>query len=182
MEWTRGDYRISTDKSFLSVEKIHALLLRSYWASRRPRETIRRSIEGSLCYGLYWRDEQIGFARVVTDYATFYWLCDVFIEEDHRGHGLGKWLVRCVVETPELAKLLGVLATRDALGLYAPYGFSPPEAAGTLLWRRPTRQPDETDPGGDQDEKGHRQPLHGGNAVRPLPRDGPEEGTPAAPA
>ena len=123
MEWTDGDYRISSDKSLLSVDRTHALLSQCLWREQRSKENVRTSIEHSICYGVFHGDRQIGFARVITDMATVYWFCDVFIEEAHRGKDLGKRLIRCVIETPELKGLLGLLATNEAHGLYEKYGF-----------------------------------------------------------
>lgn len=127
-EFTRGDYTISTDKARLDVPLVHHYLSeRAYWALGRSLSIVRLSIENSLCYGVYAGSKQAGFARVVTDTATFAWLCDVFILEEYRGRGLGKWLVECIVSNPELSKLrLFILATRDAHSLYRQYGkFEP---------------------------------------------------------
>ena len=120
----RGDYLVSTDRTKLELSMIHDYLShQSYWAQGRPLEIVRRSIENSLCFGVFHGVEQVGFARVVTDYATFAWLCDVFILESHRGEGLGKWLMQCIVEHPFLKGLaLFILATRDAHELYRRYG------------------------------------------------------------
>ena len=123
MEWTDGEYRISDDKSLLSVDRTYRLLSLCLFGSTRTKENVRMSIEHSICYGVFHGPRQIGFARVVTDAATVYWLCDVFIEEAHRGKDLGKRLIRCVIETPELKGLLGLLATSEAHGLYEKYGF-----------------------------------------------------------
>jgi GNAT superfamily N-acetyltransferase len=137
MEWQRGEYRISTDRAQLSLDTIRAFLSRSYWAADRSKETIEQAVDHSLCYGVYHRDQQVGFARVVTDYTTFYWLCDVFIDEAHRGRGLGKWLMECILATPEVKRQeFGVLATRDAQGLYAQYGFQQAgQAAKSFMYR-----------------------------------------------
>jgi GNAT superfamily N-acetyltransferase len=123
----RGPFRISTDKSQLDIPFIHHWLSTvSYWAQGRSLETVQLSIEHSLCFGVYEAERQVGFARVVTDYATFAWLCDVFILEDYRGHGLGKWLIETITVQPVLQPLLFLLATRDAHGLYEQYGdFEP---------------------------------------------------------
>lgn len=130
-EYTRGDYVISTDRAKLQVGVIHDFLSRaSYWARGRSLNTVRRAIENSLCFGVYASSEQAGFARVVTDYATFAWLCDVFVLEPFRGQGLGKWLIECVTTYPDLQNLEGfILATRDAHELYRRYGgFFPLES------------------------------------------------------
>ena len=127
-EWRRGEYVISTDASMLDLDAVHGFLQHSYWAAQRPLETVKRSVEGSLNFGLYQVKDrrQVGFARVVTDFATFAWLCDVFIDEAHRGQGLGVWLMETVVEHPELRCMrLWVLGTRDAHGLYEKIGFTP---------------------------------------------------------
>jgi GNAT superfamily N-acetyltransferase len=123
----RGDFLVSTDPALLDLAFIHDFLAhRSYWAAGRPLEVVRRSIDHSLCFGLYAQGRQVGFARVVTDRATFAWLCDVFVLEQYRGQGLGKWLVGCVLGHPALRGLRRVLlGTRDAHGLYARYGFTP---------------------------------------------------------
>lgn len=117
-------YSISTDRGKLDLAAIHAYLSeRSYWAGGRPREIMEAAIANSLCFGVYKGDAQAGFARVVTDYATFAWLCDVFILEDYRGRGLGKWLVESVVSHPVLVQLRRIyLATTDAHELYRRYG------------------------------------------------------------
>jgi GNAT superfamily N-acetyltransferase len=127
-EWRHGNYVISTDPSMLDLDAVHGFLGRSYWAAERPLETVKRSVEHSLSFGLYHGQDrrQVGFARVVTDYATFAWLCDVFVDEVHRGQGLGAWLMETVVEHPELRCMrLWVLGTRDAHGLYEKVGFAP---------------------------------------------------------
>jgi GNAT superfamily N-acetyltransferase len=120
----RGDYVISTDKARLDLRLIHKYLSTvSYWAQGRPFDVVLRSIEHSLCFGLYEGGQQVGFARVVTDRATFAWLCDVFVLESRQGHGLGKWLVESVVAHPDLKGLrLFLLATTDTHELYRRYG------------------------------------------------------------
>ncbi len=147
MEWLHGQYRISTDPSRLSLAAIHEFLKQSYWANTRPVEKIEKSLPNSICYGVYREDEQVGFARVVTDYATFYWLADVFIRADCRGLGLGKWLISCVVNTPELQDLRGVLATRDAHGLYEQFGFQVPEDPRRYMFRPADTPPAAYEPG-----------------------------------
>jgi GNAT superfamily N-acetyltransferase len=125
-EEIRGQFVISTDKQRLNLDVISDFLRhRSYWARDRSRETIAQSIENSLCFGVFDGDQQVGFARVVTDYATFGRIADVFILESHRKKGLSKWLVQCIIGHPEVAKLRRViLATEDAHDLYRKYaGF-----------------------------------------------------------
>jgi GNAT superfamily N-acetyltransferase len=125
LEVQRNGYVISTDPARLDLDVIHGELNRSYWAAGRPREVVARSLQHSLCFGLYHREAQVGLARVVTDYATFAWLCDVFIQEAHRGRGLGVWLIETVVAHPSLQGLRRfLLATRDAHGLYRKHGFT----------------------------------------------------------
>jgi GNAT superfamily N-acetyltransferase len=123
----QGDFLISTDPACLDVGLIHAFLSNcSYWAAGRPIDVVQRSLANSLCFGLYKQRQQIGFARVVTDRATFAWICDVFILEAYRGHGLGKWLMDAVVAHPALRTVKRLLlATRDAHGLYLRQGFAP---------------------------------------------------------
>ena len=118
-------YSISTDKARLDISVIHGFLSTSYWAENIPAEVVRRSIDNSLCFGLYHEERQIGFARVITDYATFAYLADVFIVEEHRGKGLSKRLMEAVFSHPGLQDLRRFcLGTRDAHNLYAQFGFS----------------------------------------------------------
>jgi GNAT superfamily N-acetyltransferase len=140
-EYHRDGYTISTDKTRLDVSLIHGFLSHSsYWAQGRPLTVVQKSIEHSLCFGVYSDTQQVGFARVVTDYATFAWLCDVFVLESYRGQDLGKWLVECVVAHPELKDLrLFILSTRDAHELYRRYGgFQNLQAPERWLVRRNT--------------------------------------------
>ena len=124
-ETRKNNYLISTDPVKLQPDMIYAFLARAYWSQGRPTTVIDRSIKNSLCFGLYDGDQQIGFSRVVTDYATYAWLCDVFIHEDHRGRGLGKWLLACILAHPDLQYLKRwALATSDAHGLYRQFGFT----------------------------------------------------------
>lgn len=118
-------FTVSDDPSRLDVDSIHDYLAHhSYWAEEIPREVVARSIENSLCFGLYDGGRQIGLARMVTDRATFAYLCDVYVLADHRGRGLGQWLMRCVMEHPDLAGLRRMhLVTQDAHALYRPFGF-----------------------------------------------------------
>lgn len=119
-------YEISTDSSRFDLDLIHRFLSNSYWAEGIPREIVERSIENSLCFGVFDRDQQVGFARVITDRATFAYLGDVFIIESHRGRGLSKQLMQAIMEHPELQGLRRwSLVTRDAHGLYEQFGFTP---------------------------------------------------------
>ena len=124
-EWRREGYLISTDKGLLDLPVIHGFLVESYWAAGIPVEVVERSIEHSIAFGLYEGGRQIGFARAVTDRATFAYLADVFILDDFRGRGLGRWLIEAVMSHPELQGLRRwMLATRDAHGLYRKSGFA----------------------------------------------------------
>lgn len=125
-EWRRGDYLISTDRARLDLNMIHDYLSReSYWAQGRSLEIVRRSIENSLAFGVYCGARQAGFARVVTDYATFAWIADVFVLDEFRGQGLSKWLMEVIISHPELQGFRRwVLATKDAHELYRRYGFA----------------------------------------------------------
>jgi N-acetylglutamate synthase-like GNAT family acetyltransferase len=126
IEHRRGNFVVSTDSARLDLDVIHGFLTRSYWAEGIPRETVERSIAKSLCFGVYEGERQVGFARVITDYATFAYLADVFIVESHRARGLSKFLMECIVKHPELQGLRRwMLATRDAHDLYAKFGFQP---------------------------------------------------------
>jgi len=134
-EWIRGHYRVSTDPRRLDLDVIHGFLTaQSYWAEGIPRELVARSIRNSLCFGLYDDDRQIGFARVVTDCATYAYLADVFVLEAHRGRGLSKWLLECVIAHPDLQGLRRwQLSTRDAHSLYARFGFATPAEPARLM-------------------------------------------------
>lgn len=117
-------YEISTDKSRLQIDIIHGFLSRSYWAAGIPMEVVKRSLDHSLCFGIYFHEKQAGFARVVSDYATFAYLADVFVLEAHRGLGLSKALMDIIMAHPDLQGLRRFcLGTRDAHKLYERYGF-----------------------------------------------------------
>jgi GNAT superfamily N-acetyltransferase len=124
VEWLRDGFRISTDPALLDRALIHEFLRGSYWAPGIPRETVDRSIEGALCFGIYEDAGQVGFARIITDKATFAYVADVFVLESHRGRGLGVWLMEAVRAHPDLQGLRRwILMTRDAHGLYEKFGF-----------------------------------------------------------
>ena len=124
VEETLGNYSVSTDPSRIDVSVIHGYLRRAYWCEGIPRQTVERAIRNSLCFGLFDRERQVGFARVVTDYATYAYVCDVFVLESHRGHRLATWLMQCVTSHPNLQGLRRwCLKTRDAHRLYENVGF-----------------------------------------------------------
>lgn len=123
MEISFNEFIISDDKNKLQIEKIYKLLSSSYWAEDRTEEIMEKSINNSLCFGVYKDGCQIGFARCVTDYATVYWLADVIIDDNFRKLGLGKALIENVVRHERLKGCFGILGTRDAHGLYEKYGF-----------------------------------------------------------
>ena len=126
MTWQRGEFEISTDPSRVDVARVHDFLnTEAYWSPGIPLDVVRRAIEASIVFGIYRGPEQAGFARVVSDKATFAWLCDVFVLDEFRGQGLGKWLMECIVGHPDLQGLRRwMLATRDAHGLYTRVGFT----------------------------------------------------------
>ena len=123
-EVSRDDFLISTDPARLDVAAIHQELTRSYWAQGIPLDLVARSLQGSLCFGLYRESRQIGLARVITDRATYAYLCDVYVRQEFRGQGLGRWLMETVMNHSDLSGLRRFsLVTRDAHGLYSPLGF-----------------------------------------------------------
>jgi GNAT superfamily N-acetyltransferase len=130
LEAHRDGFTISTDPARLDLAAIHGYLTQSYWAAGISRELVARSLRNSLCFGVYdshWN--QVGFARIVTDLATFGYVADVFVLEGYRGRGLSKWLMDCIVGHPDLRDMRRFhLVTRDAHGLYARFGFAEPPA------------------------------------------------------
>lgn len=126
VEHRRGDYVISTERARIDLDAVHGFLTNCYWAKGISRELVARSIEHSLSFGIYGPgDEQAGFARIISDYATVAYIGDVFILEAHRGRGLSKWLMECIVQHPLLQNLRRwILLTRDAHGLYSKFGFN----------------------------------------------------------
>ncbi len=119
-------YEISTDRSRLDVALIHDFLRSTYWAQGIPRAVVERSIQHSLCFGAFLGGRQVGFARVISDFASFAYVADVFVVPEHRGRGISKLLMRAIIEHPDLQGLRRILlATRDAHGLYAQFGFEP---------------------------------------------------------
>ena len=135
-------YEISTDPARLDIAAMHAYLARSYWSPGIPYSTVEHAARHSLCFGLYEKagGRQVGLARVVTDHATFAYLCDVYVLEEHRGHGLGKLLMRAVMAHPALTGARrAMLGTRDAHGLYAQSGFVPLSSASRWMEKRPLK-------------------------------------------
>lgn len=124
-ERRRGAFTVSTDAARFDLDVIHGYLARSYWAQGVPRDVVARSIEGALCFGVWADDRQVGFARVITDRATYAYLADVFVLEEQRGQGLGVFLMECVMAHPDLQGLRRwSLVTRDAHALYRRFGFN----------------------------------------------------------
>lgn len=148
MKWEKENFLVSTDPDLLDLDFICRSLRSTYWAAERPDSIIKESIKNSLCLGLFKKKEaeQIGFARVVTDHVTFSWLCDVIIDMDHRGAGLGKWLVSCVVDHPSVRNTTSLLGTLDAHGLYEKFGYTRSDQM-----RRP-RERKSAEPGGGVNE------------------------------
>jgi GNAT superfamily N-acetyltransferase len=125
MQWSDNEYTISDEYALLDIALIHEFLRNTYWAKAIPRETVIKALENSLCFGLFHHDKQISFGRVVTDRATFAYLSDVFVIDSYRGRVLGKWLISCILDHPELQGLRRwLLATLDAHGLYRQHGFA----------------------------------------------------------
>jgi GNAT superfamily N-acetyltransferase len=137
VEYARGEFVISTDRERLSLDVVHDFLTNCYWAKGIPREVVARSIEHSLCFGIYeGRGAQVGFSRVVSDFATVAYLGDVFVLESHRGRGLSKWMMECIVQHPALQNLRRwILLTRDGHGLYSKFGFTPVQAPERYMER-----------------------------------------------
>ena len=125
-ERTKGEFTVSTDPRRVDLRAVHAFLTDCYWARGIPRDVVRRSVENSLCFGIYHGNELVGFARVISDRATFAYVADVFVLPQYRGRGLSKFLMQCIMEHPELQGLRRwSLATSDAHELYAQFGFKP---------------------------------------------------------
>jgi len=130
-EQRRGEFLVSTDPRRLDLGLVHQFLTNCYWAKGIPREVVERSIQHALCFGIYdGSGAQVGFARVVSDFSTVAYLGDVFVLESHRGRGLGKWMMQCILAHPALEGMRRwILVTRDAHGLYKQFGFTPLKSA-----------------------------------------------------
>jgi GNAT superfamily N-acetyltransferase len=134
MEWTRDNFTVTDDPARLDRDVIWRFLASSYWAKNVPRATVDRSLDNSLCFALLDGARQVGFARVVSDRATFAYVMDVFVLSEYRGRGLGKWLIACVTSHPDLQGLRRwILGTRDAHGLYRQFGFTPLKKPETFM-------------------------------------------------
>ena len=133
MEWHRNEFVISDDQSRVQVEVVADLLAKTFWGHRRPREVVEKLIQNSMCFSLLSNQEQIGFARVVTDHAVFSWLSDVVVNEAYRGRGLGEWLIGCILDHPRISETQFLLQTTDASGLYSKFGF---QVCEKLMTRR----------------------------------------------
>lgn len=124
-EVAKNNYLISTDKNKIDIRYVHSVLSQTYWSPGVAINVVKRAMKGSLCFGIYYADKQIGYARLVTDKATFGYLADVFIDEKFQGKGLAKWLVETILAHPDLKGLRRImLATKDAHGLYERLGFT----------------------------------------------------------
>ena len=146
MEWHKDNFRITDDKKVVDIDFVTAELNKTYWAEGRSEEMVKESLQHSVMFSLLDGDKMIGFARIITDYSTFAWLCDVYVHPDYRGNGLGVWLMECVYSHPSTEVWINLLATRDAHGLYEKFGFERKECMikkdenlqmNTDCWREP---------------------------------------------
>jgi ribosomal protein S18 acetylase RimI-like enzyme len=128
LDLPNGRYSVTADRARIDVDAVHAFLTRSFWARGIAKELVAKSIQHSLCFGVFDGQAQVAFARVVTDYSTYAYLCDVYVLEEYRGKGLGVWMMESVMAHPDLQGLRRFqLVTRDAHGLYARFGFKAPD-------------------------------------------------------
>jgi len=134
MEWTRGDYRVTDSNERADIDFIAESLGTTYWANNRPKEIVEKSVRNSIVLSMYDGDRPIGFSRVVSDHATFAWICDVFVHPDYRSEGLGVWLVDCTLALPCCDVRLNLLGTKDAHTLYEKFGF---ESYQAMIKRKP---------------------------------------------
>ena len=134
MKWTRSDYVISDDPNDADPAAIRAMLSKTYWAAQRPQEKIEQSIRHSLAFHLFHQGKQIGLARAITDRCVLTLVCDVVIHEEHRGKGLGKWLMECLLSHPDIAPTRKYLFTKDAQGLYRQCGFEEHPYDAMIKW------------------------------------------------
>ncbi len=134
MEWKREEFRVVDDPAEINIEVVSRLLAETYWGHRRPRAIIEKLIQNSLCFSLFSNHEQVGFARVATDYTVFSWLSDLVIADAYRNQGLGEWMLDCILKHPSISETQFVLQTRNAYGLYEKFGF---QASDKLMTRVP---------------------------------------------
>ncbi|HET6232436.1 MAG TPA: GNAT family N-acetyltransferase [Longimicrobiaceae bacterium] len=134
MEWRRGELTVSTDRRRLELDAVLEMLLATHWGGGMRRDLLERAVENSVCFGVYRGARLVGFARAVSDLATYGYLTDVVITESERGRGLGRWLVECILAHPDLQNLRRFsLMTRDAAGLYEQFGFGPQRGTSTYM-------------------------------------------------
>ncbi|MBI1933395.1 MAG: GNAT family N-acetyltransferase [Ignavibacteriales bacterium] len=127
-EYHQDEFTISTDPVKLQIDVIHNFLINAYWSKNIPFSIVKNSVENSFCFGVYYKSDQVGFARLITDFTSFAYLADVFILEEFRGKGLSKWLMKTIIDFPELQSLRGwMLKTTDAHELYKKFGFTSPK-------------------------------------------------------
>ena len=138
MEWYREEFVITDDRNKIQLDIVADLLAKTYWGHKRPREVVEKLVPNSLCFSLFRNEEQLGFARVVTDYTVFSWLSDLVIDYEYRGRGLGRWFMDCILSHPEIGKTQFVLQTTHAHGLYERYAFRGSEK---LMTRQPGTRP-----------------------------------------
>lgn len=124
MEWRHDSYLLTDDANRLDIDAICTLLQQTYWAAKRPRELVEKCIQHSLCFGLFRDGKQVGFGRVITDYATVSYLCDVVIHPEYRGKGIGRWVIDCILAHPKLQGTRFDLFTKDAQSFYRSFGFT----------------------------------------------------------
>ena len=133
MKWTKDNFVLYDENDKVHVETVHAMLTETYWARGRSLETVQDTVDRCLCFSLYDDSSQIGFTRVLTDYATYAVILDVVIQEPFRGQGLGKWMMACITNHPDIVRLKQVLWTSSADGLYRKYGFEVPENTSFMV-------------------------------------------------
>lgn len=141
MRWTRENYWITDDNRAADLDFISAELNKTYWAEGRSREVVEKSVRNSIMFSMFDRNRPIGFARLVSDYATFAWLCDVYVHPDYRGRKLGVWLMECVLAHPSTHVRFNLLATRDAHGLYEKFGYKHKDCMVLMNNRVPSPPP-----------------------------------------
>lgn len=150
--WSKGEFEISTDPAHINLAVVHAFLTTSYWAKDVPMDTVVRSVQHSICFGVYKGREQAGFARVISDRATFAYVGDVFVLGPYRGQGLSKWLMECILSHPDLQSLRRwSLVTQDAHDLYRQFGFTDLKSPGRWMERHDPETYARKGPGGVQE-------------------------------